>query len=273
MGMAIWAALLEFDKSILPFYESLTTEAYYTIAVFIGMTVAVPYRSLYQIANPVLAKAIAEKDTARQEDLSCKSSMNSLILCGGLFLLINCNIHDIYRLLPSGYEAGVSVVLIISLAKLFDSISGLAGSFIVYSRYFRWDLVFSFCLMASVIGSNLYFIPRWGMNGAAVSTLISLLVVNSLRVGFVYLKTGHFPFRWNSLVLAGVLAVFYGVFSWWDFSFGPGVVATVGAIVVKSLLIALLFGAVVLKGGFSPELASLGRSALGKVFPGRGRRT
>lgn len=112
MGMAIWAALLEFDKSILPFYESLTTEAYYTIAVFIGMTVAVPYRSLYQIANPVLAKAIAEKDTARQEDLSCKSSMNSLILCGGLFLLINCNIHDIYRLLPSGYEAGVSVVLI-----------------------------------------------------------------------------------------------------------------------------------------------------------------
>ena len=176
MGMAIWAALLEFDKSILPFYESLTTEAYYTIAVFIGMTVAVPYRSLYQIANPVLAKAIAEKDTARQEDLSCKSSMNSLILCGGLFLLINCNIHDIYRLLPSGYEAGVSVVLIISLAKLFDSISGLAGSFIVYSRYFRWDLVFSFCLMASVIGSNLYFIPRWGMNGAAVSTLISLLL-------------------------------------------------------------------------------------------------
>ena len=98
MGMAIWAALLEFDKSILPFYESLTTEAYYTIAVFIGMTVAVPYRSLYQIANPVLAKAIAEKDTARQEDLSCKSSMNSLILCGGLFLLINCNIHDIFRL-------------------------------------------------------------------------------------------------------------------------------------------------------------------------------
>ena len=272
MGMAIWAALLEFDKSILPFYESLTTEAYYTIAVFIGMTVAVPYRSLYQIANPVLAKAIAEKDTARQEDLSCKSSMNSLILCGGLFLLINCNIHDIYRLLPSGYEAGVSVVLIISLAKLFDSISGLAGSFIVYSRYFRWDLVFSFCLMASVIGSNLYFIPRWGMNGAAVSTLISLLVVNSLRVGFVYLKTGHFPFRWNSLVLAGVLAVFYGVFSWWDFSFGSGPVATVGAIVVKSLLIALLFGAVVLKGGFSPELASLGRSAPGKVSRGRRRR-
>lgn len=261
MGMAIWAALLEFDKSILPFYESLTTEAYYTIAVFIGMTVAVPYRSLYQIANPILAKAIAERDSARQEELSRKSSMNSLILCGGLFLLINCNIHDIYRLLPQGYQAGATVVLIISLAKLFDSISGLAGSFIVYSKYFRWDLVFSFCLMGAVIGSNFYFIPRWGMNGAAASTLISLLTVNTLRIGFVHLKTGHFPFGRDTAILSAILGALYLAFSGW--SLCPGATGTAGilaAIVLKSASITLILGFIVLKGGFSAELSALWHS-------------
>lgn len=266
MGMAIWAALLEFDKSILPFYESLTTEAYYTIAAFIGMTVAVPYRSLYQIANPVLAKAIAENDPVRQAELSCKSSMNSLILCGGLFLLINCNIHDIYRLLPAGYEAGATVVLILSLAKLFDSISGLAGSFIVYSKYFKWDLVFSLCLMASIIGSNFYFIPRWGMNGAAASTLISLVVVNSLRIGFVYVKTGHFPFRTNSLVLAGVIALCYFLFSGWETGLAGDVAGTLSSIVIKSLAITAIFALIVVKGDFSPELSGLLRTGAEKVF-------
>ena len=270
MGMAIWAALLEFDKSILPFYESLTTEAYYTIAVFIGMTVAVPYRSLYQIANPILAKAIAQKDTRRQEELSCKSSMNSLILCGGLFLLINCNIHDIYRLLPAGYQAGATVVLLISLAKLFDSISGLAGSFIVYSKYFRWDLVFSFCLMGAIIGSNFYFIPRWGMNGAAASTLVSLLIVNSLRIGFVYRKTGHFPFRTGTILLAAALAGLYLLFSPW--SFFPdreSLWSILAAIALKSTLIALILGFTVLKGGFSDELSTLLRSTLTRKKTGK----
>ena len=265
MGMAIWAALLEFDKSILPFFESLTTTAYYTTAVFIGMAVAVPYRSLYQIANPILAKAIAEKDVAKQNELSMKSSMNSLILCGGIFLLINCNIHGIYRLIPPGYQVGVTVVLVISLAKLFDSISGLAGSFIVYSKYFRWDLIFSFCLMGAIIGSNFYFIPRWGMNGAAVATLVSLVVINSLRIGFVYRKTGHFPFQLNTLVLAGIIAVFYLVFSRWDMAWGSGIAATLGAIILKSLVITALFGWIVYKSNFSPELSGLLRTGVSKA--------
>ena len=105
MGMAIWAALLEFDKTMLPFYEDLSMVASYAIASFIGMTVAVPYRSLYQIANPILAKAIADGDVARQKELSFKSSINSMILCGGLFLLINCNIEQIYNLLPKNLRS------------------------------------------------------------------------------------------------------------------------------------------------------------------------
>ena len=266
MGMAIWAALLEFDKTMLPFYEDLSMVASYAIASFIGMTVAVPYRSLYQIANPILAKAIADGDVARQKELSFKSSINSMILCGGLFLLINCNIEQIYNLLPKNYEAQALVVLLISLAKLFDAVSGLAGSFIVYSKYFRWDLFFSICLMVSVTGSNLYFIPRWGINGAAMATLISLIVINALRIGFVYSKTGHSPFRSSSLVTAVIIAVFYFAFSGWHIGLPFGAAGIVASIILKSALITTLFGFAILKLKISPELDSVFCSAVSKIF-------
>ena len=254
MGMAIWAALLEFDKSMLPFYESLTIEAYYTVAAFIGMTVAVPYRSLYQIANPVLSRAIAEGDISRQRSLARKSSLYSLIICGTLFLLINCNINDIYRLLPAGYDAGAMVVLIISAAKVVDSISGMSGSQIVYSRHYRWDLIFSVCLMICITGSNLYFIPRWGMNGAAIATLISLTFINILRISFVYIKTGIFPFRISTLVVAVILAVAYWVFSMPLWGADGDIWVAVATILVKSLTILLTISTIIYFTGYVPEL-------------------
>ena len=254
MGMAIWAALLEFDKSMLPFYESLTVEAYYTVAAFIGMTVAVPYRSLYQIANPILSRAIAEEDISRQHSLSRKSSLYSLIICGTLFLIINCNINDIYRLLPAGYEAGAMVVLIISAAKVVDSISGLSGSQIVYSKYYKWDLVFSVCLMVCVTGSNLYFIPRWGMNGAAIATLISLTFINTLRIGFVYIKTGIFPFRTHTLVVAVLLAIAYWVFTLPVWDINGDIWVAIATILVKSLTICITMASIIYFTGYVPEL-------------------
>ena len=254
MGMAIWAALLEFDKSMLPFYESLTVEAYYTVAAFIGMTVAVPYRSLYQIANPVLSRAIAEGDISRQRSLSRKSSLYSLIICGTLFLLINCNIDDIYRLLPAGYQAGATVVLIISAAKVVDSISGLSGSQIVYSKYYKWDLVFSVCLMVCVTGSNLYFIPRWGMNGAAIATLISLTFINILRISFVYIKTGIFPFRIQTIVVAVILGVAYYVFTLPVWDTDGGIWVAIATILVKSLTICITMATIIYFTGYVPEL-------------------
>lgn len=272
MGMAIWAALLEFDKTMLPFYEDLGKVASYAIASFIGMTVAVPYRSLYQIANPILAKAIADGDTARQRELSFKSSINSMILCGGLFLLINCNIDQIYRLLPKNYEVQAMVVLLISLAKLFDAVSGLAGSFIVYSKYFRWDLFFSVCLMVSVTGSNLYFIPRWGIDGAAMATLISLIVINALRIGFVYAKTGHFPFRGSSFVTALIIAVLYFAFSGWYIGLPFGPAGIVASIILKSAIITFVFGFVIIKLGYSPELNGVFSAAMSKIFKRRKKR-
>ena len=239
---------------MLPFYESLTIEAYYTVAAFIGMTVAVPYRSLYQIANPVLSRAIAEGDISRQRSLARKSSLYSLIICGTLFLLINCNINDIYRLLPAGYEAGAMVVLIISAAKVVDSISGMSGSQIVYSRHYRWDLIFSVCLMICITGSNLYFIPRWGMNGAAIATLISLTFINILRISFVYIKTGIFPFRISTLVVAVILAVAYWVFSMPLWETGGSIWETVAVILVRCLTICITMVVVIYLTGYIPEL-------------------
>ena len=98
-----------------------------------------------------------------------------------------------------------------------------------------------------------------------MATLVSLVVINSLRIGFVYLKTGHFPFRLNTLVLAGIIAVFYLVFSYWDMALGSGIVAALGTIILKSLVITVLFGWIVYKGHFSPELSELLRTGASKV--------
>jgi O-antigen/teichoic acid export membrane protein len=101
---------------------------------------------------------------------------HNLLLIGGFILLcIWVNIDLIFHILPNGsiYATAKNVVLILGVSQLILATFSICFTALNYSRFYAFSLLFSLILTISAILLNQYFIPILGMEGAALSNLLS----------------------------------------------------------------------------------------------------
>jgi O-antigen/teichoic acid export membrane protein len=228
--------LMDFDKVMIPAYENIGSNALYSVAIFIATVIAVPSRAMLQIIYPITAKLMSENKHDELQDLYQKSAINLQVFGGLIMLGIFLNIKQIYHLIPAEYSGGIAVVFLIGLSKFYDVIQGNNNAIILNTKYYRWVLVFGLLLVVMMVGLNMIFIPMYGIVGAALATLISVIVYNSIKLWFVVKKMNLFPFTKNTLLSFGIIIVVFLLFYFWDFSFHPIV-----NIVLKSILISIVY--------------------------------
>lgn len=228
--------LMDFDKVMIPAYENIGSNALYSVAIFIATVIAVPSRAMLQIIYPITAKLMSENKHDELQDLYQKSAINLQVFGGLIMLGIFLNIKQIYHMIPEEYSGGIAVVFLIGLSKFYDVIQGNNNAIILNTKYYRWVLVFGLLLVVMMIGLNMIFIPMYGIVGAALATLISVIVYNSIKLWFVVKKMNLFPFTKNTLLSFGIIIVVFLLFYFWDFSFHPIV-----NIVLKSILISIVY--------------------------------
>ncbi|WP_417856668.1 lipopolysaccharide biosynthesis protein [Xanthomarina gelatinilytica] len=249
--------ILEIDKFMINRYEAIENVAYYGVAIYIATVIGVPYRSMYQIVNPLTAKLLNEKNKIDLKILYQKSSLTLFIISGFIFLMIILNINELYKLINESYGDGLIVVFIIGLTKLSDSLLGNNNAILFNSDYYRMVLVLGVFLAVLTIVLNMVFIPLYGINGAAFATFIAILIYNISKILFVYFKFKILPFSANTIKVVLLLLVCLGVFYFWDFKFHP-----VLNIALKSLLISMFYGFVVYALHLSDDISIL----LNKIF-------
>jgi O-antigen/teichoic acid export membrane protein len=228
--------LIDIDKFMIPQKEAIANTAYYAVAVYIGSVVETPGRAMAQIMQPLVAKALNEKNMDEVQNLYKKSSINLFLVSGLVFLLINVNIHQMYMLLPEKYTGGVWVVLLISLAKLYHMLLGANGAIITNSKYYKVLLPYGVAMAISVIVLNHYMIDWLSINGAALSTFIVVLFFNTVKLFYVKTKFKMSPFTNKTVQLFCLLVVSYFSLIFWDFDFHPFL-----NILLKSIIIIFLY--------------------------------
>jgi O-antigen/teichoic acid export membrane protein len=244
--------LLDIDKTMLNQYIEIKNLSYYSVAIFIATVIAVPSRSMHQITYPITAKLMIENKYDELNDLYKKSSI-TLQIVGGLVLVgILVNINQVYHLLPKNYSGGILVVFLIGISKYFDLILGNNNAIIFNSKYYRAILFLGLLLAFFAITLNMIFIPKYGINGAAIATLISITLYSIAKLLFVVLKMKLYPFTVKNIyaLLIGLLC-FCG-FYYWEFSFHPII-----NIILKSILITLLYVFLSFKANLSEDINSV----------------
>ncbi len=228
--------LMDFDKVMIPAYEDISSNALYSVAIFIATVIAVPSRAMLQIIYPITARLMSEGKMEELNDLYKKSAIN-LQVFGGLVLLgIFLNINEMYKLLPIEYSGGILVVFLIGLSKFYDVILGNNNAIILNTKYYRSVLFFGLLLVFMMIGLNMLLIPPYGIVGAALATLISVIIYNTIKLLFVVKKMNLFPFTQNTVKSFGIILLIFVAFYFWDFPFHPLV-----NIVLKSILISIFY--------------------------------
>jgi O-antigen/teichoic acid export membrane protein len=228
--------LIDIDKFMIPQKEAIALTAYYSVGVYIGSVVETPGRAMSQILHPLIAKALNRNELDEVANLYKKSSINLLAISGLVFLLINLNITEIYELLPEKFRGGIYIVLYISVAKLYHMFLGGNGAIITNSKHYKVLLPYGVSMAISVIVLNYYLIDWMSIEGAALSTLLVVLLFNTIKLLYVKRKFNLYPFTSKTGVLFLLLVTFYGLFFFWDFGFYPFV-----NIILKSSLISILY--------------------------------
>ncbi len=214
------ALILDIDKVMVIGKETFKAAAYYTVAVFIGSFIEAPSRAMNQILQPLTSKSLNENDDKEVESLYKKSSINLLVVGGLFFLLINCNVVELFKIMPPGYEQGVFAVLLISIAKLYNMILGNNGSILANSKFYKITLPIGLGSALVVYLLNVLFYHKIDMStdGLALASLLTIIIFNSFKLIFVHYKLKMNPFTNKTGIAFLLIIVLFFVFYFWDFS-------------------------------------------------------
>ena len=234
--------------------------AFYTVAFFIGNAIKVPGKSVASISIPLVAQAWKKQDLKKIQVLYTKSSVNQLIIGGFLFMCIWINIDEVFSLLPSKFQGGKWVVFYIGLAQLFSMVNGINGGIIVNSKYYRYDLYTNVILVILTIITNILLIPKYGIDGAAMATAISVFLFNLIRLVLIKVKMDMHPFSFRTFkTIIILLSMIFAL------DFLPNTDYAFIDIIWKSFVIVLLFVPAVLYFDLSEDISDLIRDLRKKI--------
>ncbi|MCF6349632.1 MAG: oligosaccharide flippase family protein [Flavobacteriaceae bacterium] len=230
--------LLEIDKFMIPQIEvGLEKVAFYAVGVYIATVVGIPARAMLQIATPITAKELNINNLNKVEKLYKSSSLNLLITGGLLFLLINLNVVDLYKIIDKPeYATAIHIVLMISIAKLVELLLGTNAAILTNSKYYKVYFYFSLTMALSVYFLNDWLITLYGGNGAALATLIVVVIYGAVKLIYVNYKLKMHPITKKTFIILGIIAFIYVLFSFWKVDLHP-----IFNIIFKTLFISLIY--------------------------------
>ena len=244
------------------------TAGVYAIASYMANVVDVPYRSLGAISRPVVASAVKEANWQEVNRLGRQVSLHQLMVSLLIFYAIWINRDTLFALLPNGdqYRGGAGVVLVLGLAKVFNSSLSISSDVLNYSRHYVWGLPFIAVLTAAAVFFNAPLIDLLGISGAACATLSAYLLYYLPMLLFLRLRLGFSPFSGGQLKMVVLIAAMFALDYGWRLAIAPlfgG--AFVADSVAKSVVLIGTLCAVAYAWKISPTVNDMADGMIGKL--------
>ena len=205
----------------------------------VGLSVAGVFTTAFM---PVLSRLVAERDSRRQASLHLARSViftGGLIASGG-FLLAPEIIHLLFGSGFAGAEQALRILMINLAATHVLTVYHLQ---LMTWNHERAQMVIMIAGATLNVLLNLIFIPRFGIEAAAATTLASTLFVMALA----YIVLARHGDECHGLVIVQN-TIFFGVAAWGGYAVlavtGHAIETPAGRFIVFGTLLALLYGAI-----------------------------
>lgn len=199
------------DSVLIGKFLPLSFVGIYTIASFIPTVIETPLNALDRIVTAKVAHAVVENDMEEVKDVFYKSVKYLTLIGGLLFMGINCNITYLLALVGKDYQQGIEVVWIISVGSFINMMGGANTSIIFYSSKYWQGALLLLMLVIITFANNMILIPRYGINGAAMSTAISSLLYTGIKFFIIHRKFGFQPYTINTVKIIGLVLLCIGI--------------------------------------------------------------
>lgn len=203
----------QMDVFMLSGVKGLYSAGIYTIVIYMAEIVNMPSRNITPISTPLAAEAMKEGNVARAQQLYRQVSIHQMLASTILLMIVWINLDNIFAIIPNGekFAEGRWAVLFLGLSKVVYGTLNFGNTLISFSKYYYWTLFIAILLAAISIGSNLYFIPLYGLSGAALASLLTVLVSYAYQQYIVQVKIKTNPFSWKHAWILFILCILFVV--------------------------------------------------------------
>ncbi len=219
LATAASTLIMKIDSIMVSSMVSLEANAIYTIAFSMALVIELPRRAISQVVMPIISDHFNNRNLSEINRLYKQVSNSQLYICLLLFLGIWVNIDSLYYLIPNReiYEAGKYVVLLIGIGKLFDVLFSVNSEVLVFSKYYRFNLLATILMSLLIVGLNYWLIPIYGIEGAAIASAIVMFLFNFVKYLFLKIKLNFDPFSRETLKILIVGFTAYAPFRYFQF--------------------------------------------------------
>ena len=182
------------DKLMLGSMSTLEDVGIYHTAFKLSMFAAVALMSINSIASPKFAEMFANNDMIGLRKVVRQSTIMIFWTSAPLAIIFFMFPEFLLGLFGNEFKIGVTAFILLSCGKLFSSFSGSVGNILQMTG--NQNILAKILLCAAILNIvlNLYLIPKYGINGAALASMISIIVWNSGMILAVKKKLGFYTF-------------------------------------------------------------------------------
>jgi O-antigen/teichoic acid export membrane protein len=232
------------DTFIIASLKGLGSTGVFNLAQYAANLVQVPQRSIQSITTGVLSQAWKDKNYTEINRIYQRSCINLLLLAAFIFGNIWLNLNDAFTVfnIQEDYRAGINVVFVLGIARLIDAGTGVNGTIIGTSIFWRFDFISGVILLAFRIPATYLLIKKYGIIGSAFAELFSYTIYNAIRYEFLRRKFNMQPFTVKTVYTLIVAAIAFGT-SYILFRTSGGLLSIVGrtAVFTSIFIIAIFY--------------------------------
>jgi O-antigen/teichoic acid export membrane protein len=200
------------DIMMIAKYLGLSQTGVYSTIFFVVSAILIPFKSIVKISIPIVAEQWKYKRMDEMEILYKKVSSVSLLIGSFFFLIIWLNVDFLFAIPGKEFLTGKWVFFFLMLGRLTGMYCGINSVIFLTSKKYKFEAFFTLFMIFAIYFLNLWLIPLLGMVGAAISTGITIIIYNLVRLIFIFKVYKIHPFEKKqiNLILLGLSTFLVG---------------------------------------------------------------
>ena len=209
------------DITIIGIVRSDSEVGYYSAAVKVYNLIQTLMNSVVLVVLPQLSQAYDRKDSNKINSL-LRYSMNFIIVLGlPCLVLTNIVAKEIIGLLAGNdFLICIPSLRILTVALFWSFLGGFLGNLILIPSG-RENITLYSSIVSAIVNLvlNLLFIPKWGIEVAAITTALSMAIGFFFKLPFIDRDISIAP--WKDILLGPIVGCVFLVLLGWGCSFLP----------------------------------------------------
>ncbi len=201
------------DVLMLGYFKTSADVGIYSAALRTAFFLNFIYLSFSHLFAPRISDLYNRDRHAELESLFKILTKWMFMLTFPLFLILVILSKDILAIFGSGFVAGYLSLIILAVAHIINSAVGSVQHLLMMSENEKMVMYITIIVCVLNFVLNLILIPRFGINGAAIATATSFVLINLIMLCQVYKKLRIHPYNLK-YIKPFFLSLMGGIFLW-----------------------------------------------------------